>query len=228
VYPVSGDHVNTEIKQFLDHFAAARKLIVEAVQEAPRKRTEEEKAAQKELFDKEIEEQSTDFSKIADDREADKDTREKEKETAFKEIEDVRGAYTEQLKELVLETRNGYRDMIEKRKEKESTMVDLFQQDKEKDTMPRPDVKTLQAAIEAAEEVNVKPKYVSKAKKYLELMNYILEFESFLQKAVADKDKEALTALIERAEQESVSLGKQLPFDAKALADAKGNLAKLK
>lgn len=90
--------------------------------------------------------------------------------------------------------------MIESRKEKETAMVEMIKQDKEKDTMPRPDIKALQAAIEAAEEAQVKAKYVTKAKKYLELMEYILEFESFLQQAVADKDKEGLTVLIERAE----------------------------
>lgn len=180
-YPVAADHVNAEIKEFLDHFAAARKIVIEAVQAEPRKRSEEEKDAMKELFDKDSSEQQATFTQIADEREAAKATREESKATAFEDIEGARAAYTEELKELVLTERNGYRDKIETRKEKETAMIDQFKQEKDKDTMPRPDVKALQAAIEAAEAAEVKQKYVVKAKKYLELMEYIHEFESFLQ-----------------------------------------------
>jgi hypothetical protein len=36
--------------------------------------------------------------------------------------------------------------------------------------MPKADVNALKAAVEAAEELMVKPKYVKKGKKYLEFM----------------------------------------------------------
>lgn len=65
-------------------------------------------------------------------------------------MDDGRGTYKDDLKQLVLEERNGYRDKIEARKAKESDLVDLIKQDKEKETMPRPDVNALKAAIEAA------------------------------------------------------------------------------
>ena len=59
-------------------------------------------------------------------------------------------------------------------------------------------------------------------------MEYLKEFEGQLQAAVADKNKEALQALIERVEQESAQLGYPLAVDPKVLNDAKGNLAKMK
>lgn len=143
MYPAAADHVNAEIKAFLDHFAAARTIVVDAAQAQPRKRSEEEKTAMLELFEKEVEEQTADFNRIAEEREAAKATREESKATAFEDVETARTAYTEELKELVLAERNGYREKIDSRKEKETAMVELIKQDKEKDTMPRPDVKAL-------------------------------------------------------------------------------------
>ena len=74
----------------------------------------------------------------------------------------------------------------------------------------------------------VKPKYIKKAKKFLVFMEYIKEFEGQLQGAVADKNKEALQALLERVEQETAQIGYAIPIDPKILNDAKGNLAKMK
>ena len=59
-------------------------------------------------------------------------------------------------------------------------------------------------------------------------MEYLKEFEGQLQGAVADKNKEALQALLERVEQETGQLGYAIPIDPKILNDAKGNLAKMK
>lgn len=120
----------------------------------------------------------------------------------------MREEYKDNLKTIVLGERNGYRDKIEARKDKESAMIELFKQDKDKDTMPRADINALKAAIEAAEEAMVKPKYIKMGKKYLLFMQYIGEFEGFLQAAVAEKNKEALTALIDRVEHESSVIGK--------------------
>lgn len=74
--------------------------------------------------------------------------------------------------------------------------------------MPKADVNALKAAVEAAEELMVKPKYVKKGKKYLEFMQYIAEFEGFIQQAVADKNKELLTQLLERVDHEATVTGK--------------------
>lgn len=95
-------------------------------------------------------------------------------------MDDGRGTYKDDLKQLVLEERNGYRDKIEARKSKETDLVELIKQDKDKDTMPRPDVAALKTAIEAAEEASVKQKYIKKGRKYLEFMEYVIEFEGFI------------------------------------------------
>lgn len=47
--------------------------------------------------------------------------------------------------------------------------------------MPRPDLGQLKSAIDAAEEAQVKPKYIKKGRKYHEFMEYIIEFEGFIQ-----------------------------------------------
>ena len=90
--------------------------------------------------------------------------------------------------------------MIDGRKAKESSLLELIGQDKA-------DVAALKGAIEAAEGVKVKEKYIRRAKKFLDLMEYLKEFEGQLQAAVADKNKEALTALLERIDQESALVG---------------------
>jgi hypothetical protein len=59
-------------------------------------------------------------------------------------------------------------------------------------------------------------------------MEYIKEFETQLQAAIAEKNKESLQSLLERVEAESAQLPTPLPIDAKILNDAKGNLAKMK
>lgn len=59
-------------------------------------------------------------------------------------------------------------------------------------------------------------------------MEYVKEFEVQIQGAVAEKNKEALQALLERAEHEGTQLGSPLPIDAKILNDAKANLSKMK
>ena len=48
------------------------------------------------------------------------------------------------------------------------------------EVMPKADVNALKAAIEQAEQMMVKPKYVKKGKKYLEFMQYIADFEGFI------------------------------------------------
>ncbi len=74
----------------------------------------------------------------------------------------------------------------------------------------------------------MKARYIQKGRRFLEYMEYNKEFESMIQQAVADKNKESLQALLERVEKESGLLPSPLPLDAKVLNDAKGNLAKMK
>jgi len=76
--------------------------------------------------------------------------------------------------------------------------------------------------------VQVKASYVTKAKKFLEYMEYVKEFEAMIQAAVAEKNKDGLQALLERVEKESGLLPSPVPIDAKILNDAKSNLAKMK
>lgn len=70
------------------------------------------------------------FQQIAEDREKMKDSRQTEREEAFKDVEDERGELKEKLNKLIMEDRAGYRDMIEARKAKEETLLELIRQDK--------------------------------------------------------------------------------------------------
>lgn len=150
-----------------------------------------------------------------------KETRGTERDEAFKDVEDERGKLKEDLNKIVFEDRAGYREMIDARKQKEESLLDLIRQDKS-------DPNSVKTAIEQAEEVAVKVQYIKKAKKYLEYMEYVKEFETHIQAAVAEKNKELLQALLDRVEQESGALSNPVPIDAKILNDAKGNLAKMK
>jgi hypothetical protein len=76
--------------------------------------------------------------------------------------------------------------------------------------------------------VQVKASYVTKGKKFLEYMEYVKEFETMIQAAVAEKNKDGLQALLERVEKESGLLPSPVPIDVKILNDAKSNLAKMK
>ena len=150
-----------------------------------------------------------------------KERRQQEREEAFKDIEKNRLNYKEDLKQVVMKERNQYREMIEGRKDKELALLDMIRQDKA-------DPNALKALIDQAEDLMVSQKYIKRAKKFLEFMEYIKEFESFIQQAVVDKNKDILQQLLERVEQESTQLGSPLPIDSKILNDAKGNLAKMK
>ena len=150
-----------------------------------------------------------------------KERRQQEREEAFKDIEKNRLNYKEDLKQVVMKERNQYREMIEGRKDKELALLDMIRQDKA-------DPNALKALIDQSEDLMVSQKYIKRAKKFLEFMEYIKEFESFIQQAVVDKNKDILQQLLERVEQESTQLGSPLPIDLKILNDAKGNLAKMK
>jgi len=84
-----------------------------------------------------------------------------------------------------MEDRNKYREGIEGRKAKENALLDLLAQDKA-------DVTALKNAIDAAEEFRVKEKYIKRAQKFFSLMEYTKDFETQLQAAVAEKNKELL------------------------------------
>ena len=152
-----------------------------------------------------------------------KETRQAEREEAFKDMDENRGSYKTDMNKLIYEDRSKYREMIDSRTQKQTELIDLIKD--------KADVTALKNLIEAAEAVMVKPKYIKRAKKFLVFMEYVKEFEGMLQQAVADKNKESLQALLERAEHETNQLaqvGQTLPIDPKILNDAKGNLAKMK
>lgn len=80
VFPKAESHVNTEIKEFLDHFASSRKIILgpnpmlekkgAKKEEAPRKRSDEEKQTILDDFSSAMTQESEAFAKIAEEREA--------------------------------------------------------------------------------------------------------------------------------------------------------------
>ena len=52
------------------------------------------------------------------------------KEDTLKEVETNRVKYKEEVKKVIYEDRQKYREMIETRKEKENLLLDLIRQDK--------------------------------------------------------------------------------------------------
>lgn len=102
-----------------------------------------------------------------------KEERQKEREESFKDMDDFRNNYKTDLQTLITTDREKYRGMIDGRKEKETVLLDLIRSDKA-------DIAALTAAIEAAIELMVKPKYIKKGKKFLKFMEYIRDFEGML------------------------------------------------
>lgn len=82
-----------------------------------------------------------------------KEGRAAERDVAFKDLDEARASYKEGMTELVMGERTKYRDMIEARKDKEISLLELSRQEK-------PDVNALKGAIEQAEAVQVKPTYI--------------------------------------------------------------------
>jgi len=219
--PRAEDHYNDEIHSFLQHFASARKITQDLpAGAAPRKRSDSEKKKIEEEFESARTAETESFAKIAEEREQAKESRQAEREEAFKGTEEARETYKTSVG-ATMDERNKYREGIDARKAKETTLLDLLGQDKA-------DVTALRSAIDAAVELRVKDKYIKRARKFLQLMEYVKDFEAQLQAAVADKNKDLLQALLERVDSESAALPTPLPIDAKVLNDAKGNLAKMK
>jgi hypothetical protein len=99
------------------------------------------------------------FNKIAEEREEMKEARQGEREAAFKDLDESREAYKNDIIQC-MESRNKYRETIDARKAKENILLDMISQEKA-------DVAGLKSAIEAAEEFRVKPKYITRARKFL-------------------------------------------------------------
>ena len=114
-----------------------------------------------------------------------------------------------------MEERNKYREMIVLRKEKERNLMDLLATDKV-------DFTALEKAIEEAKANLVKEEVIEKAEKQMAFLRFSKEIEQELITAVAEKNGEAMRTLIERIDGEAIAV------DAKILADAKTNLAKMK
>jgi hypothetical protein len=62
VFPVAQNHVNKEIKDFLEHFASFRMITIPEVSKDPRKRSEEEKSAILDDFENEVKQQESTFT----------------------------------------------------------------------------------------------------------------------------------------------------------------------
>lgn len=220
-FPIAQDHSNCEIKDFLEHFSSSRKIAVSPPAGAqPRERNTSEKEKILQDFNSEMTAESESFQQISDEREKLKEMRQAERDEAFKDMDESRDQFKTVVNEI-MDDRNKYRDMIENRKEKEVALLELIKQDKA-------DINAVKTAIQQAEEATVLPKYIKQGKKYLELMEYIKEFEGLIQSAVADKNKDTLQALLERVDHESALMGNPLAIDAKVLNDAKNNLTKMK
>lgn len=147
-------------------------------------------------------------------RDVNKEHREKVKQEVFGGIEKERGDFKDKMAGIMAE-RNKYRDLISTRKDKDRALQDLIAGDKI-------DLGQLQKAIDEAKENLVREEVITKGNKYLAWFKYSKEVEGLLTQALADKNKEALAAAIERIERE------QITIDAKMLQDAKNNLSKMK
>lgn len=102
-----------------------------------------------------------------------KEGRQKEREEAFKDMDEFRNNYKTDMQSLITSDREKYRGMIDGRKEKETALLDMIRSDKA-------DIAALTAAIEAAKDLMVKPKYIQKGKKFLKFMEYVREFEGMI------------------------------------------------
>lgn len=87
--------------------------------------------------------ESDSFAQIAQEREQMKEERQKEREEAFMDMDEFRGNYKTEMQALITEDREKYRGMIDGRKEKETTLLDLIRSEKA-------DIAALTSAIEAA------------------------------------------------------------------------------
>jgi hypothetical protein len=95
VYPKAEDHINNEIKDFLEHFASSRKIILDAKE--ARKRDEDEKTKILDGFSSEMTAESESFAQIAQEREQMKEERQKEREEAFMDMDEFRGNYKTEM-----------------------------------------------------------------------------------------------------------------------------------
>lgn len=62
VFPVAANHVNQEIKAFLEHFASFRMITIPEVSKEPRKRSDEEKDVILDEFETEVKKQESTFT----------------------------------------------------------------------------------------------------------------------------------------------------------------------
>ena len=95
IFPKAEEHINTQIKEFLDHFASSRKII-QSAQEA-RKRPDEEKEKIQAEFESAMTAETDEFLGISEAREKLKEERPTEREQAFKDMDDFRNEYKEAL-----------------------------------------------------------------------------------------------------------------------------------
>ena len=84
VYPKADEHVNKEIKEFLEHFASDRKIVIEPKsQESLRQRDENEKQQILDDMASAKTQESDQFAEISAQRDKMKEDRQTEREQAF-------------------------------------------------------------------------------------------------------------------------------------------------
>jgi len=127
---------------------------------------------------------------------------------------EARGAYKERVTE-VMKQRNGYRDMISVRKDKEKALNDILE-------LNNIDLNALTKAVDEAKTNLVREEVVKKGEKMLEWLQYCKGVEQQLQQAVAEKSGEKLKELMARIDKENIVI------DAKAFKEAQTTMSKLK
>ena len=171
VFPKAEHHYNNEINSFLQHFQSDRKIVQSLPKDhQPRKRSDSEKKRMHDEFESTRASESESIKANTHHRDQQKAKRQHEREEAFKDIETAREEFKTNLSST-MEQRNKYRDGIDARKAKENALLDLIAGEKA-------DINALKNAIEAAKELRVNEKYINRGRKFLQLMEYVKEFET--------------------------------------------------
>merc|ERR1712086_741105 len=124
-YPKAEDHVNSEIKDFLEYFSSSRKITTAPPSNtAAFKRSDDDKSKILEEFSAATTAESSQFSQISEEREQMKERRQGEREEAFKDVEEEREKLKESFQTIIYEDRAKYRSTIEDRKDKEAAVAE--------------------------------------------------------------------------------------------------------
>jgi hypothetical protein len=95
--------------------------------------------------------------------------------------------------------RNGYRDKISARKDRENALLDILK-------MEKIDLATLQKAIDEAIANLVREPIINKGYKALKWLKYSADVIAEMQAALSEKNKEKLAAILEKIEKEQITI----------------------